>query len=147
VALKTHLTRVLPVRPRARRIPEYEVAVGIVRKNGRVLIARRRPDQMLGGLWEFPGGKRERGETLAAAARREIREETGVRTTVGKKLCIVRHAYSHFRIRLHAFECRYEGGLVRARNKAEIRWAPIRRLRDYPFPAANKRILDVLLSS
>jgi A/G-specific adenine glycosylase len=101
---------------------------------------------MLGGLWEFPGGKRERGETLAAAARREIREETGVRVRVGRKLCLVRHAYSHFRIRLHAFECAYEGGRAQARTSAEVRWAPIGRLRDYPFPTANRRILDVLLS-
>jgi len=145
VALKTHCTGLLPVRPRAKRTPEYEVAVGIVRRNGRVLIARRRAGQMLGGLWEFPGGKRERGETLTATARREIREETGLQVRVGKRLCLVKHAYSHFRIRLHAFECTYEGGRARTRNKAGLRWVPLSRLRDYPFPSANRHILDALL--
>ena len=146
VALKTRRTEVLPVRPKARKTPEVEVAVGIVRKKGRVLIARRPADRMLGGLWEFPGGKRKRGESLSETVRREFREETGLRVRVGRKLCLVRHAYSHFRIRLHVFECRHEGGRAKAKSGAEVRWVPVRRLRDYPLPAANQRILHVLLS-
>ena len=146
VALKTGRTAILPARPPARKIPQYEIAVGIVRKKNKVLIARRRSDQMLGGLWEFPGGKRRRGESLAETVRREIREETGVRVRVGKRLCLVQHAYSHFRIRLHAFECAYRSGTASARASDEVRWAPVDSLKKYPFPVANRRILDILSS-
>ena len=146
VARKTGRTEVLPVQPRARKVPEYEIAVGLVRKNGRVLIARRRTDQMLGGLWEFPGGKRRRGESLAVTVRREIREETGVKVRVGRELCLVKHAYSHFKIRLHAFLCSSCGGRAMALAGSEVRWVPVHRLHDYPFPAANGKILDVLIT-
>jgi A/G-specific adenine glycosylase len=101
---------------------------------------------MLGGLWEFPGGKRQKGESLAETARREIREETAVNVKAGKRLCLVKHAYSHFKIRLHAFECSYQSGRARAITGSETRWVPMDRLHEYPFPSANKRILDVLLS-
>jgi A/G-specific adenine glycosylase len=109
--------------PKARarpRRPHYEIAVGVIWRgrarstDGEVLIAQRREGGLLGGLWEFPGGKREPGESLRRCCAREIWEEVGLRVCVGRKLMTIRHAYSHFRITLHVFECRPLGGSPRA---------------------------------
>lgn len=146
VALKTGRTGSLPVRLRAKQTPTVEVAAAIVRKKGKILIARRRADQMLGGMWEFPGGKRHRGESLEETVHREIREEIGIAVRVGKEICVVKHAYSHFKMRLHAFECVYRSGTASARASDEVRWVRAGDLRAYPFPVADRRILDLLLS-
>jgi len=94
--------------PKPRRpVPHHDIATAVtVRDDGRVLVARRRLDDMLGGLWEFPGGKCEEGETLPEALRREMREELGIEVTVEEELIVVEHAYTHFRITLYAFACR-----------------------------------------
>ena len=134
----------LPVRVRRSPVPHYDIAVGIVRRRGRVLVARRRADAMLGGLWEFPGGKRRPGETLPAACRREIREETGLRVGVGKPLGVVSHAYSHFRVTLHIFACEAPDGRARALASDELRWCRPGELDTLPFPAANVRVIELI---
>ena len=99
---------------------------------------------MLAGLWEFPGGKQEPGETLPQSLERELMEETGIRVAVGRELCVVRHAYSHFRITLHAFLCRHVSGRPRQLANAGVRWVPVGGLDAFPFPAADRRILIAL---
>jgi len=143
-ARKTKRIAELPVKSRRASIPHYDVAVGIVRKNNRVLVARRKETRMLGGLWEFPGGKRKGDEPLERTVRREIREETGVAVNVGRLLCTVEHAYSHFRITLHAFECRFVSGRPRPVRSAEVRWAPLGHLSDLPFPSATRKVIRML---
>lgn len=134
-------TAEFPVKAKAKPVPHYEIAVGVIWKSGKVLIARRRADQMLGGLWEFPGGKRQGSEALAETARREIREETGLVVEVGTVLATVEHAYSHFSITLTAFECHWRAGTARARSAAEVKWVVPQTLADYPFPTANRKFL------
>jgi len=150
-----------PVARAVRRRPHYEIAVGVIwrdrpsrtgersggmRREGEreVLIAQRREGGLLGGLWEFPGGKREPGESLRRCCAREIAEEVGLRVRVGRKLMTIRHAYSHFRITMHVFECRVRGGSARALGCQKVRWVRCRQLSRYPFPAANRRILEAL---
>ncbi|GBC81139.1 Adenine DNA glycosylase [bacterium HR10] len=142
--------------PRAasRTRPHYEIAVGVVWRDragatsrhgeGEVLIAQRREGGLLGGLWEFPGGKREPGESLRRCCAREIREEVGLRVRVGRKLMTIRHAYTHFRITMHVFECRPLDGSPRALGCQRVRWVRCRHLHRYPFPAANLRIVEAL---
>lgn len=139
--------------PKARarpRRPHYEIAVGVIWRgrarstDGEVLIAQRREGGLLGGLWEFPGGKREPGESLRRCCAREIWEEVGLRVCVGRKLMTIRHAYSHFRITLHVFECRPLGGSPRALGCQQVRWVRCQQLSQYPFPAANRRIIEAL---
>jgi A/G-specific adenine glycosylase len=90
-----------PVKQPKTKTPHYDVTAAVIMdEDGRVLIAQRPPDGMLGGLWEFPGGKREPGESLTDCLRREIREELAVEIAVGEQIGTVRHAYSHFRITL-----------------------------------------------
>ncbi|MEJ5359970.1 MAG: A/G-specific adenine glycosylase [Desulfobacterales bacterium] len=125
-------------------LPTVPVAVGVVFKNGRVLVTRRPEEGLLGGLWEFPGGKIEPGEDPREACRREIAEETGLAVEVGEPLALIRHAYSHFRVELHAFRCRYLGGRVRRKRALAHRWLPPARLGELAFPRANQRLLPLL---
>ena len=145
-AFRESRTASLPVSSRAARIPHRRIAVGVVWKGGRVLIARRSEDRMLGGLWEFPGGKIERGETAREAVVREIWEETGLRVRLGEPYVTVRHAYSHFRITMTAFRCDWLSGRAKPRDSDELQWVLPERLKDYPFPRANRTITQHLTS-
>ena len=122
----------------------FRSAVGVAFRRGLVLIDRRPADGLLGGLWEFPGGKIERGESPADAVARELREEVGIEADVGEKIVVVRHAYSHFRVTLTAFRCRWRSGQARAIGCDAVKWVRPRNLRNYPFPRANQKILDAL---
>ena len=136
-----------PVSAKAKPVPHHTVVVGLVEDaEGRLLIQRRPEDALLGGLWEFPGGKVEAGEALADACRREIREETGLDVTVGREVARVAHAYSHFRITLHAFACALDGGELRSASGEPQRWVPPRELDDFAFPRANRRVLEQIQS-
>jgi A/G-specific adenine glycosylase len=132
-------------RKKARKpVPHETIVAGIIRKKGRILIARRKPEGLLGGLWEFPGGKKESGETLEEALVREIREETDVRVSIDSLLTRVEHAYSHFRITLHAFECTYIAGRARALGSDAVKWILPGELDRHAFPAANHKIIEAL---
>mgnify|MGYP001041452307 CR=1 FL=1 len=133
-----------PVRNKRRPVPEYAIAVGVVYKNGRVLITRRKPDGLLGGLWEFPGGKIRKGESAEAACQREIAEEVGLTVTVEERIARVRHAYTHFKIVMDVFCCRYEKGKVALNGPVDFAWVLSRRLDDYPFPKANRKFIPML---
>ncbi len=137
----------LPVRAKRKAVPHYDIAVGLIWRKGRVLIDRRKPEGLLGGLWEFPGGKRRWGESLKAALRREVREELVVGVRVGRPFMKVRHAYSHFRITIHVFECRLSAPArpaIKALGCAAWRWARVSDLGRYAFPAANQKILAAM---
>lgn len=136
----------LPMRTPGKSTPLYHIAVGVIFRRGLVLIDRRPPKGLLGGLWEFPGGKREKGETLEGTVVREVDEELGVHVKVLRKLMVVDHAYSHFRIRLNVYLCRFGRGKVRCRSCTAFRWVSPQQLRRFAFPAANKKIIDHILS-
>ncbi len=131
-------------RPPARgrgELPHHRVALGLVWEEGRLLVQRRPADGMLGGLWEFPGGKVEEGETPREAVRRELREELEIEVEVGPALEPVDHAYSHFRVTLLPFHARRVSGRPRARSAPEWRWAGHGELEELAFPTPNRRIL------
>lgn len=135
----------LPTKRVKPRRPHYDIGAAIIYKRGRILIQRRPAEGLLGGLWEFPGGKRERGETFEACVRREVREELGIGVKVGKELAVVEHAYSHFSITLHAFVCEHVSGRVRLLHATAFKWVRPGELKDYAFPAANRRIIEALV--
>jgi A/G-specific adenine glycosylase len=135
----------LPVKRPRKRTPHYDVAAAVtVGQDGRVLVAQRNADDMLGGLWEFPGGKREDGETLPECLAREMREELDVEVEVGELLTVVKHAYTHFRITLRAFRCRIVAGEPRCLDCAAFRWVSLPELDALPMSVADRKIAQVL---
>lgn len=134
----------LPVKAARRPLPYYDVTAAVIRKRGKLLIAQRRSGDMLGGLWEFPGGKCQDGETLPACLRREIKEELGITIEVGEKIVAVKHAYTHFKITLHAFACRHVAGRVRAVGVADWHWVTPDELDAFAFPVTDQKIIAAL---
>ena len=137
----------LPVKTKRKPAPHYDVAVGVIRRGKRLLIDRRKSEGLLGGLWEFPGGKRRENESLERCLTREIREELGIRVEVLHPLMSVPHAYTHFRITLHVYECRHVSGRPRAIGCAEWRWVRPDELDYYAFPSANRKVIAALESA
>jgi A/G-specific adenine glycosylase len=129
--------------PRERReIPHYDVTAAVTVCDGDVLIARRPAEAMLGGLWEFPGGKRQDGETLPAALQRELLEEMAITVDVGEPLLTLNHAYTHFRITLHAFWCRLIEGEPRCIECADFAWVTPDALDDYAMAVTDRQIAE-----
>ncbi len=134
----------LPVRRGKKPLPHHDIAIGIVWKDDRILIDQRPAEGLLGGLWEFPGGKIEEGESQTDAVIRELREEVGIEVDVGQKLITVDHAYTHFRITLHAYQCIHRSGRPRPIASQRVRWVGLDELDDYAFPTANRKIIQEL---
>jgi A/G-specific adenine glycosylase len=135
---------VYPKRVKALPVPLYPVVAGVVFHQGRMLITQRKPDGLLGGLWEFPGGKIQEGESPADACVREILEETGVSAKVVSHLCQVKHAYTHFKIQMQVFICNAHSGAVRLSGPVDFRWITPDDIDLYPFPGANHKFIGLL---
>ena len=127
----------------------HKIIGGAVIKNdkGEILIDKRRPEGLLGGMWEFPGGKVEPGETIEACIKREIQEELAIAIKVGPHLTTVDHAYSHFKVTLHVHRCEYESGEPKPIECDEIQWVMPSEFHSYPFPKANEHIINAILSA
>lgn len=144
-AYQTAQTDILPYKSPAKKIPHYEIAVGlIVNIKGELLIALRPDNGMLGGLWEFPGGKKERYESLKETVAREMKEELGVDVNVFQKMKVLKHAYSHFKITMHAYWCTIRNGTPQPKSSEKIAWVSMKEIDHYPFPKANKSIIEEL---
>ena len=134
-----------PKRKKLKTTPQYHIAVGVVYKNGKVLITRRKSEGLLGGLWEFPGGKIKDGESAQAACIREIKEEVNLNVEIDRHLTQVKHAYTHFRIVMEVFCCKYVSGRVYLRGPADFRWIRLNEYQNYPFPRANHKFIPLLI--
>jgi A/G-specific adenine glycosylase len=134
----------IPAKRRARAKPIVVASVVAVTRRGRWLVVRRPSTGLLGGLWEFPGGKVRPQERPVSAARRELREETGLRAGRLERLGLIRHAYSHFRVALHLFRSRSASGRLRVRGRRH-RWVSAGELRRLPLPRATLRMLPLLM--
>jgi 8-oxo-dGTP diphosphatase len=127
--------------------PVVEVTAAIIERRGRFLVAGRDPAKHLGGLWEFPGGKREPGESLEACLARELVEELGVRIRVGQRLALVPWAYPERRVLLHFFRCLLVGGRITPREGQPYRWVTRAELAALPTPPADAELIARLAGS
>jgi A/G-specific adenine glycosylase len=134
----------VPLRPHRREIPHRQVTAAVVLDGDRVLVAQRKPGDLLGGLWEFPGGSVEEGESLQQCLRREMVEELGIEVEVGPLLAVLPHAYTHFRVTLHVFLCRLVAGRPQALDCAGWRWATLAELAGLPMSTLDRRIVRIL---
>ena len=123
---------------------QIEVSAALIFRDGKLLITRRHAGSHLGGLWEFPGGKREPGETSEQCLVRELREELGVEVGVGGLFEEISHAYAEKTVRLKFFVCQLISGQPRALDCAAFKWVGKTELDDFDFPAADARLLKKL---
>ena len=135
-----------PVKDTPREIPFQVIGVGVVLNAAQqVLIDQRLNEGLLGGLWEFPGGKQEPGEAIEVTIARELREELAIEVAVGELLIVFDHAYSHKKLRFVVHLCRWLSGEPQPLASQQVRWVAPEQLEAYPFPAANARIIASLL--
>lgn len=138
-------TEIIPYKSPAKKVPHHQIAVGLIVNNRNQLLIALRPDKaMLGGLWEFAGGKKEEGESLEETVQRELREELGVEVDVFDKFRQLNHAYSHFKITMHAFWCKITAGIPAPHSSQEVKWVSLDEIDQYPFPKANKTLIGQL---
>ncbi|KAF0107262.1 MAG: A/G-specific adenine glycosylase [Anaerolineaceae bacterium] len=140
LALQRGVQEQRPVLKPKSQTPHHTVTAAVIRRGDKILLAQRPADGLLGGLWEFPGGKTEPGESLAECLRREIREELGARIRVSEPFGVYRHAYTHFRITLHAFLCELTSGEPRPLQAAAVAWVSVSELADYPMGKVDRQI-------
>ncbi len=144
-AYQLDLQQDLPMTETRNPIPQKIIGVAVIwNDQGEILIDRRKQEGLLGGLWEFPGGKVEAGESIEACIQREIQEELAISIEVGEHLITVDHAYSHFRVSLNVHQCRYISGEPQPLECDEIRWVTLAEIDQFPFPAANVKIIEAL---
>jgi A/G-specific adenine glycosylase len=137
------LTDVLPVKLVRKPVPHYTIAGAVIEKNGLIYVQQRPAEGLLGGLWEFPGGKQEPHESITDAVHREVLEETGMHIGQLQPLVPVDHAYTHFRITLHMFKAQWVAGKPQTEGQP-FQWLPLGQLRQLAFPKANVLVLDQL---
>jgi len=139
-----------PVKKKKPKTPHYDVSAGLIRdEQNRLLIAQRPMDGLLGGLWEFPGGKQEQGETMQECLKRELIEELAIEVEVGALFIKVKHAFTHFKITLHAYECQYIGSsdgsdAPQAIEAKDWAWVTEEELDTYSFGKADREVIKAL---
>jgi mutator protein MutT len=123
-----------------------DVAAALIFRAGKLLLTQRYPDAHLGGLWEFPGGKRESEETFEQCLVRELREELGIEVLVGGLVESLTHAYPEKTVHLRFYRCDWQANEPRALGCPAFRWVAPSELENYRFPAADARLLERLRS-
>jgi mutator protein MutT len=123
-----------------------EVAIAVVfdQPHQQLLICKRKPDTVLGGYWEFPGGKCDAGETPEACAIREVTEELGITVRALRELPLIDHHYPHAHVRLHPFLCEWLAGTVQLLAVADARWIHPADAIHYRFPEANVALVHAV---
>ena len=121
-------------------------AVALIDQDGRVLIAKRPDGKSMAGLWEFPGGKVELGETPEQALVRELSEELGIKTwnSCLAPMTFASHAYEDFHLLMPLFVCRKWEGIVIPKEEQELKWVYSSELKNYPMPPADKPLIPIL---
>lgn len=126
--------------------PAIDVSAGLIFRSGQLLITQRHTGDHLGGLWEFPGGKREPGETFEQCLARELREELGIEVSVGDLFDRVTHAYAEKTVCLNFFLCQLCAGEPHALGCAAFKWVHREELAAHAFPAADAQLLIRLIT-
>ena len=135
-----------PMTDASKPLPFQVIGVGmVINAAGEVLIDQRLEEGLLGGMWEFPGGKQEPGESVEDCIERELQEEVGIAVRVREELITVDHAYSHKKLRFVVHLCEWVSGVPQPLASQQVRWVKLSDLKDFAFPSANARMIEALL--
>ena len=134
----------LPNRGEKKKTESIKVSIAVIQKNGKFFVQKRPSSGLMGGLWEFPGGKVEKKETSKQALIREIKEELGITLKGIKKITEIKHAYTRFKVDLHCYSAEIKEGTISLKSAQEGKWVTLADLKKLPFPAANVRLIDQL---
>ncbi len=126
------------------KLTHYHVTAGLIRNNDKILITQRPLNKMFGGLWEFPGGKQQDGESLEQCLAREILEELNIGIQIGEKLMSVHHCYDSLQITLHVFLCNFKSGELECREAQNFRWIEFSDFDYYEFTQADQKVIERL---
>ena len=125
---------------------KIEVSAGVIFRKNKIYIQKRKAGGLMGGLWEFPGGKFKSGESAEQCLIREIKEEIGVALHIDEKFMTIKHSYTRYKVKLHVFLCRIKSGRISPTQCEEWGWVKREDLDTYPFPAANVKIIKSLMN-
>ena len=131
-----------PIKLIKKKIPDFKVAVGLIWRQNKFFIQKRKINSMLGGLWEFPGGKVKDGESLIQTLKNKIKEECGSEIMVIEEIGIIKHKYSHFSITMHGFNCKEVSPGFN--TKKDFRWINLDEVKQFAFPKANHKLFSIL---
>ena len=145
MAYSKNLTSAYPKKIIKKKRPSFDVVAGfIVNRKNNFLITKRPKNKMLGGLWELPGGKREKGESLKDSLKREIKEEINIEINVNQKIGMIQHSYSHMNINLHGFICDIKKGKIRKRECDDTKWINMKQIDNFSFPKASHKLFSII---
>ncbi len=144
MALERGIQSDLPIKIKKAKKPHHDVAVGIIWDEEKLLITKRKEEGLLGGLWEFPGGKMKKNENIKSAIKREIKEELSINIKPGRVIHRVDHHYSHFSVTINAVNCSYSGGQIKLSGPTDFKWISTSKLQSYAFPKASIKLFNVI---
>ena len=143
-AKKQGLESLLPIKVKKSAKPHHNVAVGIIWNKDKLLITKRKEQGLLGGLWEFPGGKIQKNEDVNSAIKREIKEELSISINPEKIVHQIDHHYSHFSVTINAVNCTYNGGQIKLSGPVDFKWIQTSKLRSFAFPKASIKLFNAI---
>ena len=140
LSYKNNKIDLFPTKSKSKKITFYNVVVGIIWRDNKILISKRKKKGLLGGLWELPGGKIKKNETNYQCLKREVKEELNIKISIDKQIGKIKHQYSHFGINLIAYHCEYKSGVEKAIFSDKIKWIKYNDRTNYAFPKATLKI-------
>lgn len=140
VARKTQSIEKYSIKANYSKKPIHDVIVGMIWKNNKILISKRKKEGLLGGLWELPGGKKNNQENHFECLTREIYEELNIKVKINNNIGLIKHHYSHFGINMTGYHCDYKSGSPKAITSDEIKWIALDEIKRHPFPKATLKL-------
>ena len=131
-------------KPKTKKIPTFDVSVGLIINNNHFLISKRKKNGLLGGLWELPGGKLTKNESFKDCLNRELSEELDIKINIINKIGIIKHQYSHFKINMCGFKCEIKSGTPKPLASDSIKWINFNEIKNYAFPKATLKLFDII---
>ena len=144
IAFNNQLINKFSIKTKTKKIPTFDVSVGLIIKNNHILISKRKKNGLLGGLWELPGGKLIKNENFIDCLNRELKEELDITIKIIKTIGTIKHQYSHFKINMRGFKCKIKSGTPKPLASDSIKWINFSEIKKYAFPKATLKLFDII---